>query len=158
MKLFKNKRCPRCNNKCAVELVSCPTCQLNFNKFNEATNKEAKIAIREGRKEDCLLRSGRPSDVKWWKLLLIAVFLGFAGGHNYYVGRYKRGIWFSVFFVCGLINAILTQLVPNLNTQSDLWQVFYVMVLGWGAVMVLWIIDVANIVLNKFRIPVSRNV
>ncbi|MBQ8615715.1 MAG: hypothetical protein IJ415_04040 [Clostridia bacterium] len=156
MNLFKNKRCPRCNTKMPVEIVSCPSCQLNFQKFETATNAEAKQAIREGEKDRVLMRKGRPSDVSAVKLILITIFLGFTGAHYYYVGRYKMGAFFSIFFAVGIVNAILNSLLDATPT-GDLYQVFTLLVLVWGVVIALWIIDVAKVCFNKFKIPVSRN-
>ena len=42
------------------EMVICPSCQLNFNKFNGATNAEAKVAMRKGEKDNVLMRTGLP--------------------------------------------------------------------------------------------------
>lgn len=155
MKLFKSKRCPRCNEKVPIELVICPSCQLNFQKFETATNAEAKEAINQGEKERVLLRTGRPADVKFVTLLLLTIFLGFTGAHYYYVGRHKTGACFTAFFVIGLVNAIITSLV-EINYANDLYQIFTLLVLGWGVVLVLWIVDIAKVCMNKFKIPVSR--
>ncbi len=156
MNIFRNKHCPRCKQKMPVELVVCPSCQLNFQKFEDATNAEAKQALREGEKDRVLMRSSRPSDVSFIRLLLITIFCGFFGGHYYYVGRYKMGAFFTIFFVVGIANAIITTLLEA-EPSGDLYQIFYLMVLTWGFVLMLWIIDIAKVCLNKFKIPVSRN-
>ena len=156
MNLFRNKRCPRCNEKLPVEIVVCPSCQLNFQKFESATNSEAKQALKQGEKDRVLMRKGLPSDVNRWKLLLLAVLLGFTGAHHYYVGRYKMGAFYTIFFCVGIINAVLTTLVQDALT-GDLYQIFYLLVLVWGAVLALWVIDIAKICLNKFKVPVSRS-
>lgn len=156
MNLFKNKRCPRCNQKMPIEIVICPNCQLNFQKFESATNMDAKEALRMGEKDRVLMRKSRPSDVNFVKLLLITIFLGFTGAHYYYVGRYKMGAFFSIFFSVGIINAILNVLLHE-NLTGDIYQIFTFLVLIWGLVLALWIIDIAKVCLNKFKIPVSRN-
>ncbi|MBO5954796.1 MAG: hypothetical protein J6Q13_02360 [Clostridia bacterium] len=156
MNLFNNKHCPRCNQKMPIEMVVCPSCQLNFSKFEIATNKEAKQALREGEKDRVLLRKGRPSDIKLLPLLLITIFLGFTGAHYYYVGRFKMGAFFSIFFGVGIINAVLTTIL-NGTPKGDLYQIFTLLVLVWGAVIALWIIDIAKVCVNKFKIPVSRS-
>ena len=155
MNLFRNKKCPRCAMKVPVETLICPDCRLNYQKFNDATNKEAKQALKEGEKDNVLMRKGCPSDVNKIKLLLMAVFLGFAGGHHYYVGRYKMGFVYSCFFLIGLTNAILTTMIDNIES-SMIYQIFTLFVLGWGIVLFMWIFDVINIIFNKFKIPVSR--
>ena len=150
-----NKRCPRCNTKTPYTSVICPECQLNYQKFESATNQEAKQNLKEGEKEQVLMRKGCPADVDRWKLLLIAIFLGFLGGHHYYVGRYKMGIFYSCFFGVGIINAILTTMLKSKPT-GFMYEVFTLLVLIWGVVLFMWIIDIAKICLNKYKIPVSR--
>lgn len=153
MKLKFKKRCPRCDTKLEEEIVICPKCKLNFQKFDMATNYEAKLAYSESDNDRVLLRRGCPSDVKKWKLLLLTIFLGYTGAHNYYVGRNKRGIFFTVFFIIGIINAIFT--IKNITLNSDLGQIFYFLVLFWGIVIFMWIIDIIHIIFNRFKIPVS---
>ena len=70
MKFNLSKKCPRCQTKMAVDLAACPSCQLNFKKFYEATSADAKQAIREGRKDEVLMRKGYPADVKKWVMIL----------------------------------------------------------------------------------------
>ena len=137
------------------EIVVCPSCQLNFNKFNSATNAEAKTAMRAGEKDKVLLRTGFPSDVSKTKLLILTIFLGFMGAHYYYVGRNKMGLFFSIFSGFGIIDAIITALL-DATPSGDLYQIFTLCVLVWGVVMFIWIIDIAKICVNKFKIPVSR--
>lgn len=155
MKLFNNKRCPRCNTKMPNEMLICPSCQLNFNKFNGATNAEAKAAMRKGEKHNVLMRKGLPSDVSKIKLLLITIFLGFTGAHYYYVGRNKMGLFFSIFCGVGLINSIITALIET-TPSGDLYQIFSLLTLVWGMVGIIWIVDIAKVCLNKFKVPVSR--
>jgi len=156
MNLFRNKHCPRCKEKMPIEIVVCPNCQLNFQKFESATNAEAKVAIKQGENNKVLMRNSRPNDVSFVKLFLITIFLGFTGAHYYYVGRYKMGAFFSIFFAVGIINGILTALL-DATPKGDLFQIFTLLVLVWGFVLMLWIIDIAKVCLNKFKIPVSRN-
>ena len=150
----KNKRCPRCNFKVPSELAVCPKCQLNYQKFNLATNAEAKMAIRAGETDRVLYRKGYPSDVKKITLILLTIFLGFTGAHYYYVGRKGWGIFFSIFFVVGLINAFISVYFKTAPT-GDLFQIFYLLVLVWGLVIFFWIIDIFKVCFNTFKIPVS---
>lgn len=148
------KRCPRCNTKTEVVTAICPTCQLNFQKFEMATNKEAKIAMENGDSEQVLLRKGYPSDIKKWKLILLTIFLGFTGAHYYYVGRKKIGFVFTIFFLVGIANAVITTILQA-TPKGELWQVFTMLVLAWGAVLFVWILDIARVCFNRFKIPVS---
>ena len=156
MKLFNNKRCPRCNTKVPLGVGVCPSCMLNFQKFDDATNKDAKIAIKQGEKNNVLMRKGCPKDVSKTKLLLLTIFLGFVGAHHYYVGRYKMGVFYTIFFIIGLINAILRTTI-NAAFTGIVLELFSLLVLVWGAVLFMWIVDISKVCFNKYKIPVSRS-
>ncbi len=151
---FENKRCPRCNFKVPKEMAVCPRCQLNYQKFEHATNTEGKFALLNNEKERVLLRKGCPSDVNRVKLLLLTLFFGFIGAHYYYVGRYKMGIFFTIFAIIGIVNGVFSYVVKA-TPSGDLFQIFYLLVLVWGFVIMLWIVDIAKVCFNKFKIPVS---
>ncbi len=155
MNIFRNKRCPRCSQKLPVEIVVCSSCQLNFQKFNDATNAEAKQAIRLGENDRVLMRQGYPKDVNKITMILLTVFLGFMGAHYYYVGRVKKGAFFTIFFVVGVVNAVLTMLLTQ-TPKGDAYQVLTFLVLIWGVVLFMWIVDMVKVCFNKFKIPVSR--
>lgn len=152
-----NKNCPRCEFRMPVSSLVCPSCGLNYAKFNQATNQAGKKALREGRKEDVIYRKGCPADVSKIKLMLFAIFLGFVGGHHYYVGRYGKGLFCSIFFAIGLTNAILTGAFHAVIT-GFVYELLSVLVLIWGAVLLMWIFDLVNICLNKYKIPVSLDI
>lgn len=152
--IFKNKRCPRCNFKVPNEIAVCPKCQLNYQKFNLATNGEAKLAISEGETDRVLYRKGCPNDVKKSTLLLLTIFWGLTGVHYYYVGRKGWGIFYSIFFVVGLINAFISVYFKAAPT-GDWFQIFYLLVLVWGAVILMWMVDIIKVCSNSFKIPVS---
>ncbi len=156
MKFELKKRCPRCDMKSPSMARICPNCQLDFEKFDTATNREAKEAMRLDESERVLMRKGCPPDVKRWKLILITIFLGFMGAHYYYVGRVKMGLFFTAFFMVGVINAVITTLVKSTIT-GDLYQIFTLLVLIWGLVIMFWIFDICKVVFNRFKIPVSRS-
>ena len=151
---INNKHCPRCNFKMPKEIAVCPNCQLKFQKFELATNKEAKEAFRQGESDRVIFRKGYPNDVKKPILILLTVLLGFTGAHYYYVGRIKMGLFFSFFFCVGIINSILTSII-KINVEGDLYQLFYLLVLIWGIVILMWIADIVKVCFNTFKIPVS---
>jgi len=150
----KNKRCPRCNFKVDSSTNTCPACRLNYQKFNMATNAEAKKAMREGDKDRVVFRTGVPSDIKKWQLILITIFLGFCGGHYFYTGRKNRGLFYFCFFVVGVVNAVIN-LITGGSPKGDMYQIFYLLVLVWGIVVVLWLVDIIKVCFNRFKVPVS---
>ena len=149
-----NKRCPRCETKMPISVSVCSSCGLNYTKFNSATNKAGKVALKEGRKEDVIFRKGCPTDVNKTKLLLLAIFLGFTGAHNYYVGRLGKGLFYSIFFLVGIANAVLTVVFKAVFT-GWVYEVVTILVLIWGLVILMWMFDIINIIFNKYKIPVS---
>lgn len=154
MNLFRTKVCPRCATRVDKDFARCPKCELNYQKFEQATNKEAKSALKEGEKDRVLMRSGCPNDVKKINLLLYAILFGFAGAHLFYVGRKKQGLLYFIFFLIGCTNAILNmtlKVMPN----GELFQLFYLLVFVWFAIVIMWVYDVVMIVFNKFKIPVG---
>ena len=150
----KNKRCPRCNFKVDAGCKVCPSCRLNYDKLDLATNSEAKKALAEKDKDRVVYAQGCPTDIKKWKLLLIAIFLGFCGGHHFYTGRKGWGIFYFVFFVAGITDA-LVMFINKFEPRGDWYQIFYLFVLVWGVVLTLWLIDIVKIIFNKFKVPVS---
>lgn len=152
IKFSKKKRCPRCNNKCEKSLIICPSCSLNFNKLDIATNKEAKKALNEKDYSRVVYREGCPSDVSRVKLILLTIFLGFVGAHFYYVGRYKKGILYTCSFIIGVVYSLINS---NLNPSGDAWEVFTLLAFVWAIVTFMWINDIIKVCLNKFKIPVS---
>ncbi len=149
-----NKKCPRCDLKMPAQARICPGCGLNYDKFEMATNRAGKIALQEGRKDDVVMRKGCPADVNKTKLLLLTIFLGFVGAHNYYVGRYGRGAFFTIFFLFGLANAVLTTIYKS-ALSGAFYEILTILSLVWGAVLLTWLFDIINIALNKYKIPVS---
>lgn len=154
MKFREKKKCPRCGKKALSEMGVCPQCKLNFQKFSSATNIEGKVALKQGEKDRVIYRLGVPGDVSKLKLLLLTTFLGFTGAHHYYVGRKNMGFFYSIFFFVGVIYTILTTAF-NFDFTSEIGQFFYLLVLVWGLVIMLWIVDIAKVCFNRYKIPVS---
>lgn len=148
-----NKRCPRCNTKSAYTTVVCPSCQLNFQKFESATNADAKKMLKAGEKEHVLMKKGFTCDVKKHKVLLLAIFLGFVGAHHYYVGRTKIGLFYSLSLISYLLFYALFKFVSSSIFMYDLYMLSMFV---WGFVLFMWIIDIAKICVNHYKIPVSR--
>lgn len=101
-------------------------------KIKKEINKAAKI---------------RPSFVKKYKLLLLSIFFGIFGFHNFYAKNKKKG-WVSVI---SLTIAIVGVSIPFIKNN------FSYSVLGTAAfiVMYIWISDTINIIINQFKYRVQ---
>ncbi len=152
MRLFSNKRCPRCETKMPKEAFICPGCRLNFEKYNQATNTAAKQALREGEKERVLLRKGCPSDIKRWKLLLITIFGGWFGAHHYSVGRRGMGLTYTIFLIIGMLFCAAF----SLEYSGALMEMLTLAAFGWGIITIMWLADIFKVCLNTYKIPVGR--
>lgn len=142
-------KCPRCGNKIEAGDNHCPYCKLQTQVIVNARNADAKTALKNGQRDKVFLSTYRPDDINKTKLLLLAIFLGFAGAHCYYVGRMGRGFTILTMFLIGLTFASI----------PDTWVLHqYVsgMVAGmFGFVWVMmWWLDILAIICNRFKIPI----
>ena len=84
--------CPHCYSKMDRKSGVCSKCGFRESSLKEATNTLAKQAYKNFREDEVVLTKKLPSDVSYKKLLILALFTGFAGGHLYYVGRLKKAV------------------------------------------------------------------
>lgn len=154
MKLSKRQKyvtCPRCGLKMTAGTPTCEECGLVFERLSFATNKDAKRKIRRGDRDYIIRTTHLPSDVKYWKLLLMVIFTGLFGGHNYYVGRYLRGAIFSIIFALVLVCVIFNSYIIAYYEQ---WmELIGAIVIGPFGLVWLW--DIAMVGLKRFKVPIA---
>ncbi|MFQ6773320.1 MAG: TM2 domain-containing protein [Clostridia bacterium] len=146
------KKCPRCNMLLNIGAPSCPDCGLNFAKFANATNAEAKRAMRKGEKERVLNTSQRPSDVSKTKLLLSCIFGGLFGVHEFMLGRWLRGLFYCITTMLAFVLAWLQMYDFTSVAFEYITEIVY---LVWVVILVIWIDSIFKIIFNKYKIPVS---
>ncbi len=147
--MFNTKKCPRCGEKNAKIATRCTYCGLIFERLKWATNSAAKKMLSLKKKDKVVYVTDMPSDLKRYKLLLFCIFLGLFGAHCFYVGRYKKGITMLVFglvFIVGAILAINGVMPVSIST-------FVYIIIGAHGLM--WLFDIFNICVKKFKVPVS---
>lgn len=141
------KKCPRCLNKCLRQQETCEECGLIFARLQYASNKAAKKKIRHFDKDFVIYTNQYPSDVSWWKLLLLVFLTGLVGGHYYYVGKYFKGALMTTGFVylvfCTIFNP---QMVEALTT--------YYAYLPIGILGIAWLASLIYVACKKFKVPV----
>lgn len=147
--MFNDQKCPRCGEKNAKMAVKCSYCGLIFERLKWATNKAGKKMLHLGKKNKVVYTTKLPSDLKMYKILLMCIFLGLFGGHCFYVGRFKKGILMLCFGIVFIIGAILS--MNNLIPVS-IGTFIYIIV---GALGIMWVFDIFNICIKKFKVPVS---
>ena len=144
------KKCPRCGNKCLLSQSRCEECGLIFSRLDYATNACTKKRIKAGEKEYVIYTNKYPADVKYWKLLLFSIFLGWFGVHHFYVGKYVRGILCIVGFIltlaCTIFNAVLLKYIEM------------ILFLPMALFALDWLFSITYIILHKYKVPVSLEV
>jgi hypothetical protein len=97
-----------------------------------------------------------PNDVTFTKTVILALFLGFAGAHCFYVGRKIRGWIIAVSTIIGCIGVFAPQSWRNVFSGDlilDIPLVFptdiFVLVF-----IIMWAYDFIGIVFNFFKYPV----
>ncbi len=146
-KLKAFKKCPRCGNKCLRQQETCEDCGLIFARLQYASNKAAKRKIRHFDKDFVIYTNQYPSDVSWWKLLLLVFLTGLVGGHYYYVGKYWKGALMTTGFVylvfCTIFNAAMVEALEA-----------HFAYLPIGILGIAWIASLIYVACKKFKVPV----
>ena len=142
------QKCPRCGTKHLEHDVRCTGCGLIFERLKLATNKDAKIAIKEGNGKDVVYIKDTPSDLKRSSLILYTIFLGFFGAHCFYVGRYKKAFLMLAF---GLVSIIACYLSIKSITPTSIKTL---LMLITGIQTFMWLFDVVDVCIFRFKIPV----
>ena len=147
------KRCPRCNAKTYINLKRCGNCGLNYEKFNTATNAEAKSAFRMGEKSRVLYSKTIPSDVSKPKTFIKCLLGGWFGLHYFSVGRIWRGLLQTI----GVMFAFAYSYgAVMLNLRSGyLGYLLLICGMVWVFTLVTWLSDCFAILFNRFKYPVS---
>lgn len=147
------KRCPRCNTKTHINLRRCGSCGLNYDKFNSATNAEAKSAFRMNEKNRVLLSKTVPSDINKVEIFVQSLLGGWFGLHYFKIGRIWRGIVQFLGFVFAFVYAYGA---GKYGIRSG-YLGYLILLCGivWVFTFVTWITDCFAILFNRFKYPVS---
>ena len=145
-------RCPICNCKMKEKAV-CPYCKITGEQVSGASNQLAKIALRSGEKKNVVYSTTFPYDVNYTRLLLIAIFTGFLGIHNFYIGREKKGIFCLSSIVFVLIFVVIDKAFGA--TKYFAFDLFYEIAFLCATIAVMfWLYDVMALIFKSFKMPV----
>ena len=149
--LDKMKTCPRCDMKVPEFTEVCPDCGLDFARLDKATNADAKRKKLRGDRDFIIMTKKLPHDVSFLKLLLLCIFLGPVGAHNYYVGRYLKGSILLADFVIAILLVIFN--APLISALGD--KPFSAISTILGLIMLMWFWDLLQIITKKYKVPVA---
>lgn len=131
---------------------SCHECGLIFERLNFTSNKTAKKLLLKGKRKDTIKTADWPYDAKKSVALLLCGFLGVTGAHNFYLGRFVKGL-------ISFFGIVLSTIMVVLNDQifgTQVWGYLNLLVLIPGTCsLVFWITDFFLIFLEKYKIPVA---
>ena len=160
----KNVRCPYCKALIPKYTVKCSQCGIKKDQIARASNKEAKEIISGRAHGKVIFSKRRPEDLNYSRFLLLMIFFGMFGAHNFYCGRKRRGwvmLSFMLITIFGMIIFPVGTQVEGFMDMSSFRNIFVES--GWwfpldtpGFIAVfMWIIDWFNIVLfQRYKYPV----
>ena len=144
-------KCPICGCKMKQEIM-CPYCKITGDQVKLASNKEAKKRIKQKDTKEVYNSTYMPKDVNRTRLMLVALFGGLFGAHQFYVGKYKWGLFYSISVCLSLIAfAFATKIYPNIAWLSSVADIFYMLD---AIVLMMWMSDFFKICFKNFSIPV----
>ena len=134
-------------------MQKCGKCGLNYSKFQNATNAEAKSAFRMGEKERVLHTRQIPNDVNKFNILIQCIFGGWFGLHYFVLGK----IWRGTFQAVGILMMfVYVYFAGHLGIRNGFLGNF-ILVCGiiWLVSFIIWLVDSVSILCNRFKYPVS---
>lgn len=144
-------RCPKCYGKIDKITNICTKCGFKAKKLSEASNKKAIEMKRSGDGDLCIETYILPTDVSKKKLILLSIFLGLFGAHYFYIGKMFRGLINLVFTIFMLVFSTL----KFLNIRGGVLEyVEFFVAFGFVVILICTILDIINIIRNKFKVPV----
>lgn len=145
------KRCPRCGFKTVRQAKVCGYCELNYEKFALATNEEGKKAVKLGERDRVVWSRKLPKDVSKKRLLLSSILFGWTGYYLFKIGKLGRAIYHFIGLLCFGACAIISLFDMNVFTEN----LFSILGIIWVISLALVIIDIVDIIFNRFKVPVS---
>lgn len=158
-------RCPKCGARIPRESPICFKCGTKMTSVREASFTAVKEARKTYQPEKIVMSSFFPKDLSYKKTLLMCIFLGYFGGHQFYTQKYPQGIAYlvgSLFFLLCLIipGAIVgfdiefTIAIQTIYSTQATYALFVIACMVGATILVLWLKDLFNIICKRFKVPV----
>ena len=109
------------------------------------------FARRKIKKDVAKASKVKPDFISKTKLLLLALFFGWCGAHNFYAKNKKKGFVTLGFLLTSFLGMMLNS-VPFFKS-IELWMIGFT---GF-VVLVIWLGDLVNIVFNKFTYRIQKD-
>ncbi|MBQ7453004.1 MAG: TM2 domain-containing protein [Clostridia bacterium] len=113
------------------------------------------LARRKISKEVNKAAKEKPSYISKTKMILLCLFLGWFGAHNYYAKNYRRGIFVSICSVVALTLGAL--LMDKIIVGEILVSLCEFVTGGLGFIFLfMWVWDLIEIIFNRYKYRQSR--
>lgn len=152
-KEFHIDSCPFCGTRRKGDERFCYACNLDFADLKETKIKDYTNAVKNKQKNESL--EGKvvyapfvPNDVSYGAFKMFAIFLGFFGVHNFYVGRFKKGIFHLIFSILTIGMICLDVFLAKKGVDIRFFSVWFAL-LPVG----LWFADLFAIFRKKYKFP-----
>lgn len=146
--------CPHCYSKMDKNSGICSKCGFRESSLDGATNALAKKAKSVFREDEVVKTKKLPPDVSYKKLILLVFLTGFAGGHLYYVGRYKKAIIYSVMALLSVLSMTYMMDV-SVEVHGAEFALFTKLVfIACGIYIIDLFAEFGRVVFRRFKVPV----
>ena len=155
--LNKKKRCPRCGTKLFLEVEKCPECGLLFSRIQNLSNERAKEEIKKKRMSNVIEVSTMPSDVSKKKFWLLFLLTGWFGGHNLYIGKFKRGYYSLITGILAVLAFLIYEIVFFQGGNANLVYYYFTgpCMLFFVFAVMIWFIDLVSLTFKSFKYPAT---
>ena len=100
---------------------------------------------------------GIPEDVSKKKLILLSIFLGLFGAHDFYVGKLWQGLYKCITMCLTIVLSTIV-LTFGIVYQTNFFYLAYQFILVFQGLNILfWILDIVKIFLERYKIPVYND-
>lgn len=144
--------CPKCYGRVNKNTQRCEYCGMRMSEMEGATNADAKFAMKGIYKDDVLMTRKLPSDVSKKTILLLSIFLGLFGVHNFYVGRKARGVYQIASLALMGLGYLMEFVIFGAINGKFSW-VFQILE---GVAIIIWLGDILTIAINRYKVPVYK--
>lgn len=147
-------RCPICNAKMRED-GCCPYCKISGEQVIFASNKKAKKYMRTGKKNEVYYSSTKPIDVTFLDMIMLTIFTGIFGGHDFYVGKVFKGLFHLIPILLAILTVGLSEININIFKDGGILQLTYELIIAVvGLSIIFWIADIFAVALKYYKYPV----
>lgn len=144
--------CPNCYARIKRGETKCRKCGFDTKQVKTGSNNLYKQAGKLGRLDEVMLTSAVPNDISKKKMLLLSIFAGYTGAHQFYVGKNKLGAYYLVCFILFFFELIV---LSPLGLENKAIVLLSSMIrFASGIALFMWVTDIAKISTNTFKYPI----